>query len=266
MKLHLSKIILLSAVFALAACDDIDEDARFSSEPVAFTPAKSVLIEDFTGQNCLNCPNAAQAVEALQALYGEEYVVSVAIHGGSLKLPFDYDNPAQLATAQGDEYNEHWGCEAWPIGMVDRGGLIEYTAWSAAAVARLQQAPEVEIAFDEVNYRESGRHLDVRVSWTANADLADAKINVWLVEDSIVGIQRMPEGNFNMSYVHNHVFRRAITEAYGNAISLSDGETGSDVFTEVLKDGWNEKHVRVVAFIETADGVANVAQTAIIKE
>jgi len=263
MKLHLFNISLLLAAFAFTACDDIDEEDRFTTCPVEFVPAKNVLIEDFTGQGCLNCPYAAEAVASLQNLYGEECIVPVAIHGGGLTLPLDYDNPLQLATAQGDEYNEHWGVESWPNGKIDRGELTPYTAWSAAAVARLQTEPEAEITIESTDYSANRRHLDVRVGWAANTDLPDAKINVWLVEDSIVGVQRMPSGKYDMSYVHNHVFRRAITEAYGNAIPLEEGESGSDVFTEVLGENWNEKHVRVVAFIETPNGVANVTQKSI---
>ena len=57
------------ALAVLTACDNVDENERFSG-PVDITPKKNVLIEDFTGQRCLNCPLAADAVHAMQATYG----------------------------------------------------------------------------------------------------------------------------------------------------------------------------------------------------
>ena len=41
------------ALAALTACDNVDENERFSG-PVDITPKKNVLIEDFTGQRCSN--------------------------------------------------------------------------------------------------------------------------------------------------------------------------------------------------------------------
>ncbi len=235
---------LLAVLLAccLAACDDIAEDERFSSEPIAFEPSKNVLIEDFTGQNCLNCPNAADATHALQELYGEEHVIAVAIHGGELTLPLPYDNPYQLATETGNEYNRHWGVTSWPSGMVDRtGGLLEYTSWSARAVQRLQQEATLKL-HAATDYDAATRRLSVSITAEAD-DLPDATLQVWLVEDSITGLQRMPDGTMNRSYLHNHVFRAALNGDYGEPLA----ETAT-LTAYTVPENYDPQHLAIVAF------------------
>lgn len=49
----------------LASCSNIAEDERY----IYVKPAevkRSVLIEDFTGQRCINCPNANDEIATLQ--------------------------------------------------------------------------------------------------------------------------------------------------------------------------------------------------------
>ena len=70
-------LFLILVLLGFCACEEVDEADRFTG-PVEFVPKKNVLIEDFTGQRCLNCPLAANAVHAMQATYGAEHVIAVA--------------------------------------------------------------------------------------------------------------------------------------------------------------------------------------------
>ena len=62
--------LLILVLLGFCACEEVDEADRFTG-PVEFVPKKNVLIEDFTGQRCLNCPLAADAVHAMQATYAQ---------------------------------------------------------------------------------------------------------------------------------------------------------------------------------------------------
>ena len=73
--------IMLASLFLVGACDYIDEDDRFIYVEPA-NVAKRVLIEDFTGQRCVNCPSATETIKQLQDTYGKENVIAVAIHSG----------------------------------------------------------------------------------------------------------------------------------------------------------------------------------------
>ena len=260
----MKKIFLFCiALCTLAACDEIEENERFSDEPVTFTPLKNVLVEDFTGQNCLNCPNAADATHALQKLYGEDHVIAVAIHGGGLKLPLPDTNPMQLATALGDEYNTFWKVETWPNGMVDRTGLRSYTSWSAEAVKRMQIEAPVEIQAGLVannDEEEASDNVTMEVQLKA-LEAVDGKLQVWLVEDDITAPQRMPDGTMNTAYVHQHVLRTSVNDPYGDAVSLAKGEEKSVKLECELRTNWKRENLSIVAFVfNDKDGVLQVVK------
>lgn len=258
------------ALLALTACDDIDEADRFEG-PVEFTPKKNVLIEDFTGQRCLNCPLAAEAVSKMRQTYGEEHVIAVAIHGGSLSLPDT--SPVGLANATGESYNAFWGVNSWPKGLVDRGAgwsnpssaLLEYTSWSAAAVKRLQVEPAVQMALHNTYDAETDR-LSIDVDLTALADV-DGMVQVWLTENQITAPQIMPNGTMNTSYEHSHVFRAAVNGEWGEAVQLAEGEDAVKSYTFDLSAhaSWTPDHMAVVAFVYSqSEGVMQVIDSPVV--
>lgn len=254
---------LLAAAALFAACENIDEEGRFSSDPIEFTPKKNVLVEDFTGQMCLNCPEAAEAVHALQNLYGEEHVVAVAIHGGGLKLPLPYSNVGQLATEVGDAFNEYWGISVWPMGLVDRGPVQEYTAWSGRAVERMQQPAKVALSAELVDDDAATLKADsitVGVS-LEGIESGAGRLSVWLVEDGIVGLQRMPDGSNNPRYTHNHVFRAALNDPYGDPVAFDAGGRYDFSYGHVLPAHWNRANLSAVVFVwNEAEGVLQVVR------
>lgn len=70
-----------ASALLMAACNEIDSDDRFIYvEPVEV--GRKVLIEDFTGQKCINCPAAIDKIEMMVQQYGEENVIAVGIHSG----------------------------------------------------------------------------------------------------------------------------------------------------------------------------------------
>lgn len=100
-----NKFAICAAALSLMACSNIDEDDRFIEvEPVEV--AKRVLIEDFTGQRCVNCPNASEMIESLQEQYGAENVIAVGIHSGPFSKTAS-GRPLSLWTETGDYYLIH---------------------------------------------------------------------------------------------------------------------------------------------------------------
>lgn len=51
---------------SLTACDDIKESDRYIEVPAAKVE-RTVLLEDFTGQNCTNCPAATAPSKRLRS-------------------------------------------------------------------------------------------------------------------------------------------------------------------------------------------------------
>ena len=253
--------LLILVLLGFCACDEVDEADRFTG-PVEFVPKKNVLIEDFTGQRCLNCPLAADAVHAMQATYGAQHVIAVAIHGGSLSLPAS--SGVGLALPEGETYQTFWGVSSWPKGLVDRGGgwsnpseaLLEYTSWSAAAVKRLQVAPAVDMTLLNTYEAETGQ-LTMQVDIKANQPIKDGYLQVWLTESGIKAYQTMPDGSHNREYVHDHVLRAIVNGQWGEPVALNaTDDTHTISYTYALGDHptWKADKMAVVAFVYSKTG------------
>lgn len=263
--MKISSILLsLIALAPLSACDTVSEDERFDG-PITVEAKKNVLIEDFTGQRCVNCPNAAEAIQSIQETYGSDRVIAVAVHGGSLSVS-ETSSPIGLANEQGIEYNSHWGVQSWPKGMVDRSesGLLDYEMWQAETSKRLTTEPKADITIDELSFDTSTNNLTITTS-VSSTDGADGYLQVWLTESNIVRLQVTPTGN-DANYVHNHVFRASVNDPYGEHIPLSARQTEQRTYTCVLQteasgkaEGWKpENMAAVVFFYNEQDGVMQV--------
>lgn len=233
--------LLATIIMGLTACSNIDEDERLIYvEPAEVN--RPVLIEDFTGQACVNCPNATAAIHELQETYGEENVIAVAIHCGPFAhLRSNMGNAflSDLGTKLGDEYYTHWNIEAQPGVKINRGAPIYDTNQYAAAVANeLKKTSTVH--FDAVEFSNNAVLVDL-----SSSDRVEGRLQVWIVEDSINAKdpqtkyqQFMPDGSRRQDYVHNHVFRASLTnDAYGEPVTL---EAGNKSYTQVFYLQGNE--------------------------
>lgn len=267
-----SILIALSTFAVLSACDSVSEDERFEG-PIAVEAKKNVLIEDFTGQRCVNCPYAAQEIQTLQETYGSNRVIAVAIHGGSLAVS-ENASPIGLANEQGSEYNSHWDVQSWPKGMVDRSGseLLDYDKWQTEVIKRFSVEPKADVTIDELSYDASTKKLSISASVTS-ANGADGYLQVWLTESNIVRLQTTSGGN-DANYVHNHVFRTSVNDPYGEHISLPAGQTEQRTYSCTLQteasgkaEGWKpENMAAVVFFYNEQDGVMQVVDKSLMQE
>ena len=268
------------------ACSDIAEDERFIYvEPAEV--AKRVLIEDFTGQRCVNCVTGAATIEQIMETYGEENVIAVGLYGGALGSEPLGGPPYPLTIEESEWYYAHWGIEgspqpmamidrgaiisniadwpaAVPMAMIDRGAIISNIAdWPAAVRDRIQmQAPVLLEA--SCNYDAASRQVEI----TVDADGVSAisgQLQVWLTEDSIVSKQSIPgQREMDEDYVHNHVFRATVNAPMGDAVTVGVGERATRTFTYTLKEDWVADNMSVVTFIYDDSGVLQAAKAPII--
>lgn len=263
MKLFHTLIALSFSALTFTACDEVDSDKRFSG-PITVEAKKNVLIEDFTGQRCLNCPNAAEEISRLQQVYGNR-LIAVSIHGGSLALS-ESSSKAGLANAQGNDYVSHWGVNSFPKGWVDRSGsLQDLEQWGASVMKRFGIAPKVEISVTPT-YDEATKSVALKVDVTG-LENAQGKLQVWLTESSINAYQLMPDGTRNYNYVHNHAFRASVSAPYGDEMAITKGKTQTKNYTYSFPDfsqlrnttAWVPANMAVVAFFySNVEGVMQV--------
>lgn len=254
MKLQHIILGMVMAAGCLTACDEVDSDKRFTG-PVVPEARKNVLVEDFTGQKCVNCPSAADMVASLQQLYGAEHVVAVSIHGGSLSRDEATDKFG-LANATSKAYNEHWGVSQWPSGKIDRtDGLQGPDKWAAAVLTRIIQQPAAELNIANIAYDAASKTLTLDVSVAAK-EAVTGRLQVWLTESGIVQQQYMPDGTKNNQYVHNHVLRASVNDPYGDQLTLAANAADTKHYTYTLPDvsalknntPWNTQNMSVVVF------------------
>ena len=253
----------------VTACSTVDEDQRLIYVKPAEV-ARNVLIEDFTGQRCVNCPVATQLIEQLQEEYGDA-VIPVGIHSGPLGFAGNATTVG-LSTAIGDEYYSYFNIAYQPQGMIDRsGGPLAYTDWQAAVYRELQKTAPLAITIT-TDYDASSRQLTIDIETMGTDGETAGKLQVWLTEDDVQALQLRfndisdpSSGQItDREYRHNHVFRDVVNGTWGDEVTIREGETTHHTFTYQLNDQWQAEKMAVVAFVYNAQGVQQVERAKVL--
>ena len=247
-------------IMAINACSDVDENERFEYVKPAEV-SRAVLIEDFTGQQCANCPTASEEIDMLQELYGDTAVIAVGIHSGPLGFSGN-SRYTGLKTTLGDTYYYYWGVEYQPQGMVNRQGLSDYVEWASLVYNALQETAPLDMELTST-YDEATRDVGIDVSLYGTDGNTSGYLQLWLVEDNITAIQILPDGSYDYEYVHNHVLREAVNGDWGEAVSVTEGETLTLDGSVTLDDDYVAENVCIVAFVYNDDGVQQVVKASV---
>lgn len=242
-------LILMSA---FSACDKIAEDERYIDAELPELGRK-VLVEEFTGQMCLNCPNGHEALSNIKKLFGEN-VISVSIHAGSLSMN---DETYGLWTPDGDKYAAAWGVQAYPCIVVNRqGGVVNnLPQWQDAVISQMGQTADVNFSHEVL--LENDSTLLIASSMLSTKDLS-ARYQVWITENNIKAPQLMPDMTFIANYEHNHVYRASVNGVDGEAINLEAGVYKHFSYFYHVPKGTNVENLNVVAFVYDDSGVLQV--------
>lgn len=252
---------------AAASCSNIDEEDRL----IYVKPAevgRAVLIEDFTGQRCINCPDGTNIINGIIQTYGEDNVIAVGIHSGPLGFKGNAKRVG-LMTDTGDEYYKYWANGTnlgQPSAVFNRkkGPSDNFNNW--AAEVGLIISEKANLSIDIANaYDAKKRELTTKVGAFGVNGTVSGKLQVWIVEDGVKAMQMMPDGSANQDYVHNHVFRAAVNGTWGEEVTVKEGETTSKDYSYVLPETWNAEKISVVAFVYNDKGVENVAKKHIVE-
>ena len=246
---------------AMSSCSDIDEKDRLEYIKPA-DAARKVLIEDFTGQRCVNCPNATDEIHHLQETYGEDNIIAV----GSRSGPLGFKGNAKfvgLVTEVGDTYYYNWGLDHQPVGLVNREAPSDYPAWQGQVMRLIAQKAPLSLAITN-SYDEASRTVSIQIDAEGTTGTTAGKLQVWLIEDGITALQMMPDGKNNLEYVHNHVFRDAVNGTWGTDFTIHETENKTETFSYQLNEKWVPENVSVVAFVYTDNGVVQVEKAKVI--
>lgn len=247
---------------AAASCSNIDEGDRL----IYVKPAevgRAILIEDFTGQKCINCPTGTEIINGIVETYGEDNVIAVGIHSGPLGFAGNSKTPG-LMTDTGNEYYTRWDKEnkmgqPWVIFNRKTSPDSHYNNWAAMVGTIISEKANLSVKIANA-YDAATRTLTTTVGADGVNGTVNGKLQVWIVEDGVPALQMMPDGKSNKEYIHNHVFRAAVNGTWGEDVTVKEGETTTKQYSYVLPEAWNADNIAVVAFVYNDGGVENVAK------
>ena len=265
MKYQLSNLLIAAAAsLGLAACGDIAEDERFV-EVNEVTPVRNVLVEEYTGQKCVNCPDAQALLHEQEAKYntnGETHIITVCIHHPNYGMDVDAGG---LVIPECSVYANRSGADSAPTATFDRKTSAQIKAlWMGSLLGALRRPAYV--SFSDLNAHISNGTIKVKGSVVASENVDDAKLQLWLVEDKVTKaangmplLQFMGDGSIDVNYVHNNVLRAAINGTYGEDFPLEIRKDRTFEANYPLPDFVQDAtNCRIVAFVYTdGEGVYN---------
>lgn len=250
--------LLLGFLFLpFAACDEVAENDRYlPMDEVA--PARAVLLEDFTGQRCVNCPDAHKTIEEMEQLYGDSLVIAVAIHAGNFGMSEERYPGIGLMQPEGNEYADYWNIQSYPSGLIDRvsPASSNMAEWSALVRKALEQETDLDI---DLTAREiAGDSLSIAVTLRPAGDIT-GKLQVWVIENHIIAYQD-DHGKAILDYEHNHVYRASVNGTWGEEVSLEANVYRHADYALPIKENWTRENLAIVAFVYNDGGVVQAAK------
>lgn len=289
--------ILAIAAFGFASCDKVenpyppsnqgdyslypDGDSAHYAQNVwpTFTTNtntdRNVLIEDYTGHQCIFCPAAADAAHQLELDNPGRVFISTIHTGASGQMEafqevtpptflIDFTNPEGFAI--GKKFGFDWPGSPFvgnPFGSVSRADhgngypVLTAGSWSSATNAMIT-ANDNKVNIQAVsNYYPSTRGLFLH----AEVDVVDASLTnqlnivVHLLEDTLVAPQKYPSST-DYNYVHRDIFRGSIDGfTFGQALNASNitpSGTHELFYIYELPAGYDANNMHVLIYVRDA--------------
>ena len=263
----MKKIFLFSTIaasMALVSCDNIAPDDRYIEVEVNKSE-KVVLLEDYTGMQCVNCPEAASIIDNIHHTYGDQFI-AVGLHpsSGPYQKPMPIAQGSKelldLSSADADAYYKKYSVKAFPTAMIDRSSfdgsklLDNKDKWAAYVNQQMTVSNPVDISITST-YNAATRTVklatDIKFKEAVTEELY---LQLWVIENGIIGPQVTAKG-INWEYEHNHVLRSAVNGTWGQSIGASFAankhlETITTTYT--LNEEWNADNCEIVGFVYRA--------------
>lgn len=245
--------ILLAAcgLAALSACDTKSGWEEATLEPLAQAQQRHILVEDYTGQICVNCPQAAKQLHTIsKTLPGSVLIVS-------MHAPMTGQTLSDLASETADVYakavNLPTSAPHISVNRQDIKGqrfLTNRAEWESA----IFNAVNTPAAY-RIDLKAQVRDGKVVVNTKVNhVDAQKRKINLqlWVVED--IRARQIVDGILKPDYFHHNVLRGALNGNWGEALEMpnvgaANHEGEYNLPTNVAK----VDNAKVIAFVRDSE-------------
>lgn len=250
------KKIILSLVGLFLTIASMAQPTFVSTQP----SNKNVVIEEFTGTNCMWCPAGHKIVNAISTA-NPGRIVAINIHQGG----FSGNNP-DYKTQWGNALANQYSIDSYPNGTLNRGsGPVNYTTWPTAVTPILAQQSIVNVAARaQIDAETRLLTVTVEVYYTADAETSTNKLNVAILQNEVVGPQSGMSGNpdyvVGNQYRHMHMLRHLITGQWGDLLShegtgvIPSGTFFTKTYTYTLPDAIRNvplefENIEIAAFV-----------------
>ncbi len=266
--------IVITLILSFSTCQEVCPDLEpptvnnTTTEDTSGVPVRHVIVEEFTGVQCVNCPQGAQAIQALINTYGNR-LIAVSVHSGFFSNPLP-DSQYDFRTPEGAELETLLGpIIGYPSAVINRklfpgenSRMLAPGTWAGYIASELELPPS--IGMDIVNtYDANSRNLDISITTNFIEEVTDdISLTVIITEDDIIDAQVDNTGLIPM-YNHKHVLRKALTNSAGQSIDAQPvGGNTTETFSYTLPPEWNEAKCHVVAFVHQSAPDLEVLQAA----
>lgn len=241
--------LFLLSLLALASCakapSESDRWRGRGSEPET-TTTHQLLLEKYTGQECVNCPTAASLLEGLQASHPDRLIV-VSMHAA-----YTGQTLPELRSPVADSYAKAFHIQrAIPGIMLDRrpfsSGEMYSTSsarWTSEILSALKTPASLTLSL-ALQSADEGKAWSCRVeaksASSASLRSGDYQLTLWLVED-VIAPQQTASGK-NPSFLHHNVLRSELAK-----VPLELGKPFTETFAipAELKD---KTKAKIIAFV-----------------
>lgn len=253
----MKKVFIFGSVLAalsLTSCDNISPEDRYI-EIIRDHSDKVVLLEEFTGQRCVNCPDAAEIVENLHNIHGDNFI-AVGFHPSQsgFTQPMGAVN---LRCEAADVYFDAFGKpQEFPTAVIDRthfdGSLLlnNKQLWGSYVEAQLKLETPVDISMDS-EYNKATR--EIKINYNLNfTEVINEPISfqLWIIENKIIAPQ-LTHNSMEPEYEHNHVLRDAINGFWGETVGSKfiPGDKVELSNTYTISEKWIAGNCQIVGFV-----------------
>lgn len=258
-------IALATLAIPFASCDDISKDERYEwTDLKKIETDKVVLIEEFTGQRCVNCPKGAAAVHEMLEMIPNN-LVAVSLYP---KQMTDLTTPITDIDMRTDEATEYFSAydgpsKGLPSALIDRtefnGSMLQLTpdSWSSPVIEQFINGKTPVAITMSSDYNALTRELEVSYNLDFTDEVSEeVSFQLWIIENDIIAPQLDASAGFIFQYTHNHVLRAAINGTWGEVIgdNFKNGSTRSGSGKITLKDNWVPANCQVVGFLYRTSG------------
>lgn len=224
-------------------------------EPVASRFERHVCVMEFTGTWCSQCPSGATAIT---------YLVEEAYKGKAFAMAFHNDDIYEIPQEK-ELYNKFpfSGYPGFVTDMRDYGNILD----GGCSTSIERSLYETETHCGASLKCMAVENSDGTVKVTADARMFSEKtmnyrMAAYVIEDKVVGEQKLGNNDIDESYVHRHVVRQMLSASIaGDDLgSVSAGMEAARTYEFTSSNEWNSSNLSVaVLVIDDAGRVNNMA-------